>query len=168
MSNIRANSEAVSKQWWDKIDRNFGHKKTCERQVNLTNTDWVVGLKRLELLHLAALEPKSSASTNFATAPWVASKCWLNICISVFVVGYYIENFRFGKGFFKKIAFFYWLSKIFSALIIFAKSLIRFSTRFASSLSIKGWQAWQANSDSWWFGHKKGTGCWQCEIAQPG
>ena len=27
----------------------------------------MVGAKRLELLHLAALEPKSSASTNFAT-----------------------------------------------------------------------------------------------------
>ena len=29
----------------------------------------MVGAKRLELLHLAALEPKSSASTNFATSP---------------------------------------------------------------------------------------------------
>ena len=29
----------------------------------------MVGAKRLELLHLAALEPKSSASTNFATPP---------------------------------------------------------------------------------------------------
>ncbi len=29
----------------------------------------LVGAKRLELLHLAALEPKSSASTNFATPP---------------------------------------------------------------------------------------------------
>jgi hypothetical protein len=29
----------------------------------------VVGTERLELSHLAALEPKSSASTNFATSP---------------------------------------------------------------------------------------------------
>ena len=29
----------------------------------------MVGAKRLELLHLAALEPKSSASTNSATPP---------------------------------------------------------------------------------------------------
>ena len=32
---------------------------------------YMVGLKRLELLHLAAPEPKSGASTNFATAPVV-------------------------------------------------------------------------------------------------
>ena len=30
----------------------------------------MVGLERLELSHLAALEPKSSASTNSATAPF--------------------------------------------------------------------------------------------------
>ena len=29
----------------------------------------MVGTERLELSHLAALEPKSSASTNFATSP---------------------------------------------------------------------------------------------------
>lgn len=31
----------------------------------------MVGLERLELSHPAALEPKSSASTNSATAPWL-------------------------------------------------------------------------------------------------
>ena len=30
---------------------------------------FMVGEKRLELLHIAALDPKSSASTNFATRP---------------------------------------------------------------------------------------------------
>ncbi len=38
----------------------------------------MVGAKRLELLHLAALEPKSSASTNFATPPsgtFIQNKC---------------------------------------------------------------------------------------------
>lgn len=46
MSNILANS----KQWWDKIDRNFGHKKTCERQVNLTNTDLSGGAEETRTL----------------------------------------------------------------------------------------------------------------------
>ncbi len=32
----------------------------------------MVGMKRLELLHLAAPEPKSGASTNFATSPNMA------------------------------------------------------------------------------------------------
>lgn len=30
----------------------------------------MVGPERLELSHIAALDPKSSASTNFATGPW--------------------------------------------------------------------------------------------------
>ncbi len=34
------------------------------------NYQKMVGLERLELSHLAALEPKSSASTNSATAPF--------------------------------------------------------------------------------------------------
>ncbi len=29
-----------------------------------------MGPERLELSHIAALDPKSSASTNFATGPW--------------------------------------------------------------------------------------------------
>ena len=40
----------------------------------------MVRKKRLELLHLAALEPKSSASTNFATsasAYWTEREWWL-------------------------------------------------------------------------------------------
>lgn len=32
-----------------------------------------MGPERLELSHIAALDPKSSASTNFATGPWVYS-----------------------------------------------------------------------------------------------
>ena len=31
----------------------------------------MVGPERLELSHIAALDPKSSASTNFATGPWL-------------------------------------------------------------------------------------------------
>ena len=34
----------------------------------------MVGLERLELAHLAAPEPKSGASTNFATAPLIKAK----------------------------------------------------------------------------------------------
>ncbi len=43
----------------------FNHKKS--KIIVLLFS--MVGAKRLELLHLAALEPKSSASTNFATPP---------------------------------------------------------------------------------------------------
>ena len=38
----------------------------------------MVGTERLELSHLAALEPKSSASTNFATSPSIHSE-FLNL-----------------------------------------------------------------------------------------
>ena len=53
----------------------LNHKKQNTYFLNL------VGAKRLELLHLAALEPKSSASTNFATPPmdvYISDKlsCW--------------------------------------------------------------------------------------------
>ena len=58
----------------------------------------MVGTKRLELLHLAALEPKSSASTNFATSPVLfGSKAYI-----AFDVGYYSVFFIFGKCFFIK------------------------------------------------------------------
>ena len=40
----------------------------------------MVGGRRLELLHIAALDPKSSASTNFATRPYlrylIVKSCW--------------------------------------------------------------------------------------------
>lgn len=51
MSNLLANSKAVSNgEIIDKIDRNFGHKKTCERQVNLTNTDLSGGAEETRTL----------------------------------------------------------------------------------------------------------------------
>jgi hypothetical protein len=37
--------------------------------VLVPQNECLVGTERLELSHLAALEPKSSASTNFATSP---------------------------------------------------------------------------------------------------
>ena len=52
-------------------DKNSANKQA---QKNLPNNDRfftniLVGTERLELSHLAALEPKSSASTNSATSP---------------------------------------------------------------------------------------------------
>src|SRR5690606_2083742 len=50
------------------------YKKTTlvvfnENESRFYCTCRLVGTERLELSHLAALEPKSSASTNFATSP---------------------------------------------------------------------------------------------------
>lgn len=40
------------------------------RLIKISHYRIMVGLERLELSHLTALEPKSSASTNSATAPF--------------------------------------------------------------------------------------------------
>jgi hypothetical protein len=44
----------------------FGNKKRQDFHLAFLN---MVGTERLELSRIAALEPKSSASTNFATSP---------------------------------------------------------------------------------------------------
>lgn len=54
---------------------NLEHKKTCSKAgFNIWSKMYypkMVGLERLELSHLAAPEPKSGASTNSATAPFL-------------------------------------------------------------------------------------------------
>ena len=53
---------------------NFVHKKTsCFQKVNLT-----VQAERLELSHLAALDPKSSVSTN-STTPAKGVQIYTNV-----------------------------------------------------------------------------------------
>ncbi len=44
----------------------------------------MVGPERLELSHIAALDPKSSASTNFATGPWLFTlSCHFTVCVEI-------------------------------------------------------------------------------------
>ncbi len=61
----------------------------------------MVGTERLELSRVAPLEPKSSASTNFATSPFMQV---LNLLYSNFLLdgAYYIYFLFFSKYFFKK------------------------------------------------------------------
>ncbi len=53
---------------------NFRQKKNKASTLSLL----MVGTERLELSHLAALEPKSSASTNFATSPMAVYTIGIN------------------------------------------------------------------------------------------
>ena len=55
----------------------------------------MVGSERLELSRVAPLEPKSSASTNFATTP-----DFINFRLDM---AYYIRLLKFGKHFLIKV-----------------------------------------------------------------